>query len=149
MILYAVLALSPFAVSAQGYGGTVIGGYARKEVSIKPLDTATVFTYQLSVGSRGDDVTALQIRLKNEGVYKGPVTGYFGPLTKAAVMLYQDVHKLAKNGSLDSTTIAQLNKRSPTPMVIYTDTARTALVKDISNAIKSLMSILSGLIASR
>jgi len=45
----------------------------------------------LTVGSSGDDVTALQQLLLDEGVYpEGLITGYFGSLTKQAVIRFQE-----------------------------------------------------------
>ena len=46
--------------------------------------TTSAFTKDLTVGSRGTDVTALQTAL---GVT--PATGYFGAITKAALIKYQ------------------------------------------------------------
>ncbi len=50
------------------------------------------FTRNLYYGLRNDDVRELQERLTREGVYSGPVTGFFGPLTRAAVIRYQKMH---------------------------------------------------------
>ena len=47
------------------------------------------FSNNLGLGSRGDDVTELQNRLVREGVYNHPITGFFGPLTKAGVKAFQ------------------------------------------------------------
>lgn len=51
---------------------------------------ADAFSRNLTVGSRGADVTALQTML---GV--NPATGYFGPITKAAVIAYQASHSIS------------------------------------------------------
>ncbi len=69
-----------------------------------------VFTKTLQVGSTGTEVTELQKRLTSEGVYAGPVTGYFGQLTKAGVMKYQAAHGLPSVGVVGPLTRAQLNK---------------------------------------
>ncbi len=55
-----------------------------------PSAGACTFTRNLTVGSRGDDVTCLQSYL---GVT--PTTGYFGPLTKAAVANWQAANGVA------------------------------------------------------
>jgi peptidoglycan hydrolase-like protein with peptidoglycan-binding domain len=48
----------------------------------------------LTVGDEGDDVIALQELLLAEGVYpEGLITGYFGSLTKQAVIRFQEKYK--------------------------------------------------------
>jgi len=47
------------------------------------------FVRDLSEGSSGDDVACLQRFLGNEGYYEGPVTAYFGDLTRTAVKRWQ------------------------------------------------------------
>ncbi len=49
----------------------------------------------LRLGMKGDDVRCLQELLRNQpGIYpQGLVTGYFGPLTHKAVLLFQEQHK--------------------------------------------------------
>jgi peptidoglycan hydrolase-like protein with peptidoglycan-binding domain len=74
----------------------------------------TKFGYQfsvgLSVGSQGPAVSALQSRLVVEGVYSGPITGYFGSATEAAVKAYQTKHDLSAVGVLGPQTRAYLNE---------------------------------------
>ncbi len=43
----------------------------------------------LQMGSKGDDVTALQIFLKTQGYFNHESTGYFGRITRAAVRAFQ------------------------------------------------------------
>lgn len=63
------------------------------------------FTRNLTVGSTGADVTALQTKL---GVT--PATGYFGAITKAAVMAYQTANGIAPvSGYVGPLTLAKLN----------------------------------------
>jgi hypothetical protein len=50
---------------------------------------ADTFTRSLTVGSRGADVTTLQMGLKAKGYLASEATGYFGNLTKAAVAAFQ------------------------------------------------------------
>ncbi len=51
--------------------------------------TATTFSRNLTVGSRGADVTALQTLLQAKGFFTVTPTGYFGSITKRAVAAYQ------------------------------------------------------------
>ncbi len=66
---------------------------------------ADTFTRNLTVGSRGADVTALQTKL---GVT--PMSGYFGPITKAAVAAYQLANNISPAvGYVGPLTRAVLN----------------------------------------
>ncbi len=68
-----------------------------------------IFTELLNLGSQGAEVTALQGRLSALGLYSGPITGYFGPLTGTAVKKYQTAHGLDPKGYVGPETRAVLN----------------------------------------
>ncbi len=74
-----------------------------------PTNVSYKFYYSLDVGSRGADVTALQQRLLIEGVYAGPVTGYFGLMTQAGVRAYQAKYGIDQVGRVGPQTRAALN----------------------------------------
>ncbi len=80
-------------------------------VTPNPTVSAGVYTFvrDLTVGSAGEDVTALQKRLTSEGVYTGPITGTFGPLTLAGVQAYQTKMGLPNTGYVGQLTRAKLN----------------------------------------
>jgi hypothetical protein len=67
------------------------------------------FVNFLGIGSTGIDVTSLQERLTAEGIYSGPITGYYGDLTAAAVKTYQGQHDLDQFGYVGPGTRAALN----------------------------------------
>jgi titin len=67
------------------------------------------FSFTLQKGMRGQAVTELQNRLTWLGFYSGPVTGYFGVLTEAAVTSYQRAHYLPQVGVAGPLTRAFLN----------------------------------------
>jgi hypothetical protein len=71
--------------------------------------TKYLFTKPLKYGMSNNDVTKLQERLKEEGVYSGPITGYYGNLTMAAVKKYQKLNGLDQLGSVGPGTRAALN----------------------------------------
>lgn len=90
---------------------------------VKSLPGQKDFTHtwdvSLDVGSKGEDVRALQIALKIVGTFpfNEPVTSYFGPITRSAVMKFQRQYKvaseldiLAANGKCGPNTRAVLNK---------------------------------------
>ena len=59
-----------------------------------------------------EHVTELQYRLRRAHVYRGPVTGYFGDLTKAAVQRFQRRADLPVSGAADRATWKVLLKRT-------------------------------------
>ena len=57
-----------------------------------PMPVCPLFHRDLTVGSNGDDVSALQTFLAPKGflvIPPGVTLGYFGPLTRAALAAYQ------------------------------------------------------------
>ena len=80
-------------------------------VAVSPLVTsAATLTRQLEVGMSGSDVSALQTFLASDSsLYpEGLITGYFGALTKAAVIRYQAQKGLPQVGRVGPQTIAML-----------------------------------------
>ncbi len=59
-------------------------------------------------GSRGDQVTAVQRKLKQWGYFDGSVTGYFGQETYNAVVYFQRKNGLRADGVVGPTTAAAL-----------------------------------------
>ena len=61
-------------------------------------------------GDSGSEVTALQQRLQELGYFQGNATGYFGPVTKAAVQDFQQAKGLNPDGVVGSNTDATLRE---------------------------------------
>ncbi|MDD5354818.1 MAG: peptidoglycan-binding protein [bacterium] len=74
------------------------------------------FSNYLGVGSKGDEVRQLQQLLKDLGYYTYPsITGYFGNVTKAAVVAFQKANNLSPfPGFVGPGTRAALNKLTQT-----------------------------------
>jgi peptidoglycan hydrolase-like protein with peptidoglycan-binding domain len=81
--------------STSGSSGAVGDGY--------------VFSNFLGLGSSGNGVTELQKRLTTLGLYTGPITGYFGSLTRAAVEELQSENGVSQVGYVGPGTRAVLN----------------------------------------
>jgi hypothetical protein len=62
------------------------------------------------IGQSDPDVVALQNRLIKDRLFSGVATGYFGPLTKAAVQAYQTKHGLSPLGVVGPATRNLLNQ---------------------------------------
>jgi len=58
------------------------------------------------------DTRAAQEALKTQGFDPGPIDGYMGPRTRAAISDYQRRENLPVTGMLDDATMAKLNVRS-------------------------------------
>lgn len=66
----------------------------------------------LQRGNQGSQVTGLQQQLRVAGFYNGPITGFYGELTQAAVRRFQQARGLAVDGIAGSNTLAALNGMS-------------------------------------
>ena len=63
----------------------------------------------LKQGQSGDQVATLQTALQQAGVYSGPITGFFGDLTKKAVAAFQQANALEAIGEVGPKTRELLN----------------------------------------
>lgn len=91
-----------------------IGTFIPKEHVTPAVLPKYNFTQDLTVGSTGDDVKALQKRLEAEGCLvmpKGVAYGYFGPLTEQAVKKFQTKYAIKPvSGYVGPITRSVLNK---------------------------------------
>ncbi|MFC4766107.1 NlpC/P60 family protein [Effusibacillus consociatus] len=65
----------------------------------------------LKTGMSGEDVKILQLELKELGYFSATATGYFGPITKEAVIRFQQVNGLSADGIVGRNTFQVLKKR--------------------------------------
>lgn len=88
---------------------------ARATCSLLPLIALGVFgmatqaSALVKEGDRGAEVRTLQERLQQLGYFKAQVTGYFGSLTKEAVIQFQQAKGLSPDGVVGENTSAALN----------------------------------------
>jgi hypothetical protein len=82
-----------------GYGwGYPYGGY--------PYDY-----YEGGDATGGSPIAAVQMRLANQGYYRGEIDGIMGPQTRRALMRYQRAHGLRETGYVSDSTLQQLGVR--------------------------------------
>ncbi|MDO8594918.1 MAG: peptidoglycan-binding protein [bacterium] len=74
-----------------------------------PSGSAYVFTLNLAEGSRGEAVRQLQQKLQTLGYFTASATGYFGPITRAAVINFQRARGIDPIGLVGPKTRAALN----------------------------------------
>lgn len=97
--------------SSQAAPATTASTTAPVAQPVAHANNSYVFTKYLAVGSTGAEVTALQKILISSGYLGGSATGYFGVLTKRAVMAYQSAHGVQALGVVGPATRALLNRR--------------------------------------
>ena len=73
-----------------------------------PADTSIIPTRDLSLGDTGDDVKAVQQRLRNLGFYTSQVDGTYGSSTTSAMFHFQEMNGLTATGNGDLATYARL-----------------------------------------
>ena len=100
-------------ISATGFVGVETRRFLNEGIPVPTQPMATgpkdTFTQNLSVGSTGEEVRQLQLKLKTLGYFLGDVTTYFGPITKAAVMKFQTANKITPTGVVELVTRGYLN----------------------------------------
>lgn len=72
--------------------------------------TSYLYSGMTPIGVVTPEVTALQNRLATDGIYTGPITGYFGSQTKTALEAYQTKHGLDPLGVVGPATRNLLNQ---------------------------------------
>ena len=81
--------------------GSAVAAFA---VNLSPDAEAAISQY----GSRGKEVTAIQQELKARGLFKDDVTGYYGPITEAAVKRFQKQQGISQTGIAGPATLKAL-----------------------------------------
>jgi hypothetical protein len=90
---------------------TTVAAPSSQAVTGQVLGASTFrFENNLGIGSRGEDVRQMQKRLFSEGLFAGPVTGYYWVLTRAAVKQFQAEHGIPTTGFVGVLTRAALNE---------------------------------------
>lgn len=118
---------------------------------------AAVADHLLRFGSQGSGVQQIQQELAIAGFYSGPVTGYYGNQTQAAVRRFQQAQGLAVDGVVGPNTRAALQRQlsrplaTPqfTPTQIYYTTSypsgsRPALTPAIAQPVRAANSLYVG-----
>lgn len=72
----------------------------------------------LKQGMHGSDVLALQNQLRTLGYYTGKSSGYFGPVTRNAVVIFQRTNGLKADGIVGPKTYAELEQNIPIPSAL-------------------------------
>jgi len=101
--------LLPGCTSTAGYSQTT-GKACNGSKVINTSDSKDFVFYRgLKYGLTGDDVIELQKLLLEKGLYIGPITGYFGPMTADGVKKFQAQNGFTADGIVGSQTLGILN----------------------------------------
>ncbi|MEI6480269.1 MAG: peptidoglycan-binding domain-containing protein [bacterium] len=110
---------------------------------------ATTFTSNLTVGSTGAEVSALQNFLASKGFLTATARGYFGALTKAAVKAYQTSKGIAAVGNVGPQTRAALNADAAVAAPAGTTTTTTTTTGTVSTVgAEGTLSVTKGAISN-
>lgn len=83
-------------------------------------------------GSTGDEVIAVQTKLKELGYYKGNIDGIYGSGTKSAVTNFQKANRLSADGIAGVKTLAALGITKSSTSGEYTESEIALLARIIS-----------------
>ncbi|WP_375477041.1 peptidoglycan-binding protein [uncultured Nostoc sp.] len=98
-------------VATQAKKTTAVSAQAKKPSTTNSASSATSKrrnSNYLAKGDEGEDVRALQERLRVAGFYYGNATGIFGPITEESVKRFQDSYKLSVDGIAGPATLNKL-----------------------------------------
>lgn len=98
-------------VATQAKKTTAVSAQAKKPSTTSSASSATSKRRNpnyLAKGDEGEDVRALQERLRVAGFYYGNATGIFGPITEESVKRFQDSYKLSVDGIAGPATLGKL-----------------------------------------
>ncbi|MEK7855403.1 MAG: peptidoglycan-binding protein, partial [Acidobacteriota bacterium] len=73
-----------------------------------PAASCPTITGELKFGSKGSQVTALQVFLKSQGYFKATSVPNFGNATLASVRAFQKAHKISQTGTVGPLTRAKI-----------------------------------------
>ncbi len=112
--------------AAQAQAGLPVTGRidGRTRASLGPLGRPSFGRRALVPGDFGLDVSVLQFLLARNGLYGGPLDGFFGRRSEAAVRRFQHRRHLAMDGIAGPSTLAALRagtvpRRPPPPRQVY------------------------------
>ncbi|MBH0155284.1 cell wall hydrolase [Fictibacillus sp. 5RED26] len=88
----------------------------------------------LTEGSQGYEVSILQEKLKALGLFYGPVTGYYGPITERAVANFQYETNLSSDGVAGPATFLMLQDVEQMARVVHGEARGESYIGKVSVA---------------
>jgi hypothetical protein len=132
--------INPFRSLAQASGGKGVSASATSTGTVEPTfeerkaSLRYIFSKDLKVGSESNEVRQLQLVLKALGYFNHPsATGYYGPVTRDAVIAFQKKKALEPTGSVGKLTRRELNTDlgtwDPNDTIPYWSESQLAAIK--------------------
>ncbi|KAM3106637.1 peptidoglycan-binding domain-containing protein [Phormidesmis sp. 146-33] len=97
-------------LTADGVVGSQVYQALNNSAPIEPTTSRPPIanSRELTIGSSGSDVEDLQRRLSARGYFEASPTGYYGSITRDAVLRFQAAQRLPQTGIADARTLNQL-----------------------------------------
>ena len=126
-----IAAQNAYGLTPDGIAGTQTLSALQKDAPTSATTKSTTSTTQAAKSSATADenVANLQNLLTDRGFYSGPITGFLGPRTKAAIIAAQKAYGLTADGIAGAQTIAALESISPLQQQIAVNNTPTVLVQ--------------------
>ena len=105
---------------------------------------ASPLTDDVKFGAHGEKITMLQDFLRAEGHFTVASTGYFGPVTMAALKSYQTANGLTPTGTLDTATMAVIQSEAASGEVVV-DAAMARYPGEVPGVLAAVKAILADL----
>ena len=129
-------------LTADGVAGTTTLKKLNSSSAVKATTstTTTTTTSGLKSGDKGDDVKALQTRLKELGYYTSVIDSEYGAKTVAAVKAFQQKNGLTADGVAGTATLKKLNSSS----AVKATTSSTTTTTTTTETLKTNQTLSSG-----
>lgn len=132
-------------LTADGVAGPKTLEVLQTKVSQTQSQTATSSTAAVSLqrGDQGPAVVELQTQLKEIGYFDGPITGFYGRLTEASVVRFQQEKQLTADGKVGARTLALLRQAAPTQTPVPVQPASTSAQGGPATPVSPTVDVLS------
>lgn len=114
-VIFAVTLLLSVSIPSVGLTAAPAAPAALPDATATPVADAVPEQAPLAIGTRGDDVRAIQKFLADGGFYAGEIDGVFGPVTAKAVKEFQRNNSLQITGIVDKETFTYLARLAGEP----------------------------------
>ncbi len=124
-----IAAQNAYGLTPDGIAGAQTLAALQKDAPATTKATAPTTQAANSSAATDENVANLQNLLTDRGFYSGPITGFLGPRTKAAIIAAQKAYGLTPDGVAGAQTIAALESGAPRQQQIAVNNTPTVRVQ--------------------